>query len=96
MGILALLFAFGLGIPVGGVGGIVLGFTWYERKCGLLNDHNGVRAAAIRAELDDVMERRHPRDAGSVVSQPTVFSQGQFQKRFQVGRLAANHSDMAP
>jgi hypothetical protein len=95
MGILELLFAFGLGIPVGGVGGVVLGFAWYERKCGLLNDHSGARAASIRAELDDVMERRHPRDAGSVVSQP-VFSQGQFQKRFQVGRLAANHSDMAP
>jgi hypothetical protein len=95
MGILELLFAFGLGIPVGGVGGVVLGFAWYERKCGLLNDHSGARAASIRAELDDVMERRHPIGAGSVVSQP-VFSQGQFQKRFQVGRLAANHSDMAP
>jgi tRNA(Ile)-lysidine synthase TilS/MesJ len=54
-----LLCAFGLGFSIGGVGGIVLGFAWYERKCGLLADKSGERAAAIRAELDDVFDRRH-------------------------------------
>jgi hypothetical protein len=56
-----LLCAFGLGFSVGGVGGIVLGFAWYERKCGLLADKSGERAAAIRAELDDVLDRGHDR-----------------------------------
>jgi hypothetical protein len=56
-----LLCAFGLGFSAGGVGGIVLGFAWYERKCGLLSDKSGERAAAIRAELDDVLDPRHDR-----------------------------------
>ena len=51
-----LLPAFALGVLIGGVGGIVLGFVWYERKCGLLSDSSGKRAAAIRFELDDVFE----------------------------------------
>jgi hypothetical protein len=54
-----LLCAFGLGFSIGGVGGIVLGFAWYERKVGLFADKSGERAAAIRAELDDVLDRRH-------------------------------------
>ncbi len=44
-------------LVVGGVGGIILGFVWYERKCGLLSDRTGERAAAIRFELDDVFGR---------------------------------------
>jgi hypothetical protein len=55
-----LLSAFALGSLVGGVGGIVLGFVWYERKCGLLSDSSGKRAAAIRFELDDVFEGSAP------------------------------------
>jgi hypothetical protein len=31
----------------GGAGGIVLGFIWYEHKCGLLSDDTGQRASAI-------------------------------------------------
>ncbi len=57
MSILAPLCAFALGFCAGGAGGIVLGFVWYERKCGLLSDHSGKRAAAIRSELDDVVGR---------------------------------------
>jgi hypothetical protein len=55
-----LLPAFVLGALIGGVGGIVLGFVWYERKCGLLSDSSGKRAAAIRFELDDVFEGSAP------------------------------------
>jgi hypothetical protein len=55
MGFIAPLCAFGLGLCAGGVGGIVLGFVWYERKCGLLSDYTGKRRAAIRSELDDVL-----------------------------------------
>jgi hypothetical protein len=55
-----LLPAFVLGCLVGCVGGIVLGFVWYERKCGLLSDSSGKRAAAIRFELDDVFEGNAP------------------------------------
>jgi hypothetical protein len=51
------LCVFLLGSVVGAVGGIVLGFVWYEHKCGLLSDHSGKRAAGIRFELDDVFER---------------------------------------
>ena len=54
MNFLALLCSFALGCFIGGVGGIVLGFVWYERKCGLLSDHSGQRKAAIRYELDDI------------------------------------------
>lgn len=57
MGFVAPLCVFLLGFVVGAVGGIVLGFVWYERKCGLLSDSSGKRAAAIRFELDDVFER---------------------------------------
>ena len=48
------LYAFTLGFGLGGIGGIVLGFIWYEHKCGLLSDHSGKRMASIRFELDDV------------------------------------------
>jgi hypothetical protein len=58
MSLVGLFCAFTLGFLIGGGGGIVLGFAWYERKCGLLADKSGERAAAIRAELDDVLERR--------------------------------------
>jgi hypothetical protein len=54
MSFFALLSSFALGLCVGGAGGIVLGFVWYERKCGLLSDHSGRRAAAIRYQLDDI------------------------------------------
>ena len=59
------LCAFALGLSVGGAGGIILGFAWYERKCGLLSDQSGKRRAAIRYELDDVYlprggDRRDP------------------------------------
>jgi uncharacterized membrane protein YsdA (DUF1294 family) len=46
--------AFVLSSVVGGGVGFVLGFIWYEHKCGLLSDHTGKRAAGIRFELDDV------------------------------------------
>jgi hypothetical protein len=51
------LCAFVLGSLVGGVGGILFGFVWYEHKCGLLSDHSGKRIAAIRFELDDDFAR---------------------------------------
>jgi hypothetical protein len=54
MSFIAPLCVFLLGCVVGGVGGIVLGFVWYEHKSGLLSDHSGKRAAGIRFELDDV------------------------------------------
>ena len=54
MSFVAPLCAFMLGFGVGGIGGIVLGFVWYEHKCGLLSDHSGKRAASIRFELDDL------------------------------------------
>jgi hypothetical protein len=54
---IAPLCAFALGSIVGGVGGIIIGFAWYEHKCGLFSDHNGARAAGIRFELDDVFGR---------------------------------------
>jgi hypothetical protein len=57
MNFVASLSAFALGFGVGGAGGIVLGFVWYERKCRLLSDYSGERAAAIRSELDDVFGR---------------------------------------
>jgi hypothetical protein len=60
MSILAPLCAFALGFCAGGASGIVLGFLWYERKCGLYSDHSGKRAAAIRSELDDVVRRNTP------------------------------------
>jgi hypothetical protein len=53
MGFALIALGFMLGCPCG----IILGFIWYERKCGLFADHSGKRAAAIRFELDDVMER---------------------------------------
>ena len=55
-----LLGVFVLGSFVGGVGGIILGFVWYEHKCGLLSDSSGKRAAAIRYELDDIFESSVP------------------------------------
>ena len=54
MGFFALLSSFALGLCIGAAGGIVLGFVWYERKCGLFSDPTGERAAAIRNELDDI------------------------------------------
>jgi hypothetical protein len=56
MSLVAPLCAFTLGFGVGGIGGIVLGFVWYERKCGLLSDYSGKLAASIRFELDDVFK----------------------------------------
>jgi hypothetical protein len=59
-----LIFYFALGFCIGGVGGIVVGFVWYERKCGLFSDHTGQRARAIRYELDDIIGhyvRRSPK-----------------------------------
>jgi hypothetical protein len=50
-----LIFYFALGFCIGGVGGIVVGFVWYERKCGLFSDRTGQRATAIRYELDDII-----------------------------------------
>jgi hypothetical protein len=46
--------AFVLGFAVGASAGIVLGFVWYEHKCGLLAERGGERTAGIRFELDDV------------------------------------------
>jgi hypothetical protein len=63
------LCAFGLGILVGAVGGIVLGFAWYERKCGLLTDERGKRAT-IRAELDDVMDRLAEKRRSTIDGEP--------------------------
>jgi hypothetical protein len=63
MSILASLCAFALGFCAGGAGGIVLGFVWYERKCGLISDRSGKRAAAIRSELDDVVARNTLQEA---------------------------------
>ena len=57
MSYIGLLCAFALGILACGAAGIVAGFAWYERKCGLLADTSGKRAMAIRAEQDDVMDR---------------------------------------
>lgn len=56
MSFFTLLCSFALGFCIGGAGGIVLGFVWYEHKVGLLSDHTGRRAAAIRNELDDIYE----------------------------------------
>jgi hypothetical protein len=61
MGFVVPLCVFALGFAVGGCGGIVIGFVWYERRCGLLSDHSGERAAVIRWELDDVFGRSVPR-----------------------------------
>jgi hypothetical protein len=58
MSFIASLCAFLLGSLVGCVGGVILGFVWYERKSGLLADPSGQRAAEIRFELDDVFARR--------------------------------------
>lgn len=68
MSFIGLLCAFGLGLLAGAAGGIVLGFAWYERKCGLMTDQSGKRAAAIRAELDDVMDRRLPERRRSTIN----------------------------
>jgi hypothetical protein len=97
MSFIGLLGAFGLGVPVGGVGGIVLGFAWYEHKCGLLTDASGKRAMAIRSELDDVMGRI-AYDAGwkSVVSPNKAFTERWRENRFEVEKCAERHSDMAP
>lgn len=54
MSFIELLYPYSVGFGVGGIGGIVLGFVWYEHKCGLLSDRTGTRAAAIWSELDDV------------------------------------------
>jgi hypothetical protein len=97
MSFIGLLGAFGLGVPVGGVGGIILGFVWYEHKCGLLADKSGERARAIRAELDDVMGSL-PQDVGrqSVVSPNMAFTERRRKIRFEVEKFAERHSDMAP
>ena len=96
MSVIGLLGAFGLGVPVGGLGGILVGFGWYERKCGLLSDASGERAKAIRAELDDVMGRI-PKDFGrpSVVSPDRAFTERR-RNRLEVEHFAERHSDMAP
>ena len=57
MSFVGFLCSFVLGFLGGGVAGIVFGFAWYERKCGLLLDHSGKRGSAVRAELDDVIGR---------------------------------------
>jgi hypothetical protein len=71
-----LVAAFVLGVFVGGVGGTVLGFVWYEHKSGLLSDSSGKRAAAIRFELDDVFEHKAPTgsDERFVLSTPVKAS----------------------
>ena len=51
---LVLLGLFVLGFIIGGIGGIVLGFAWYEHKCGLFSDHSGRRMRAIRYTLEDL------------------------------------------
>jgi hypothetical protein len=60
------LCALALGFGVGGIGGIILGFIWYEHKCGLLSDHSGKRATSIQFELDDVF-RPMAQTGGSVI-----------------------------
>jgi hypothetical protein len=60
------LCAFTLGFGFGGIGGIILGFIWYEHKCGLLSDHSGKRAASIQLELDEVF-RPIAKTGGSVI-----------------------------
>jgi hypothetical protein len=79
MGFAELLGAFVFGSFVGGVGGIVLGFVWYERKCGLWSDSSGKRGAAIRFELDDVFERSPAArgDEGSLVGSSTPIKASQ-------------------
>jgi hypothetical protein len=57
MSIGASLFVFAVGFCAAGASGVVLGFAWYERKCLLLSDQSGERAAEIRSELDDVFGR---------------------------------------
>ncbi len=57
MGSLGLFGLFALGFIIGGVAGIILGFAWYEHKCGLLSDHDGRRVRAIRYVLDDIFEQ---------------------------------------
>jgi hypothetical protein len=47
-----------IGSLFGCVGGIILGFVWYEHKSGLLADPGGQRVAGIRFELDDVFARK--------------------------------------
>jgi hypothetical protein len=76
MSFVEFLAAFVLGGFVGGVGGTVLGFVWYEHKSGLLSDSTGKRAAAIRFELDDVFEPRAPTggDEGFTLSSPVKAS----------------------
>jgi hypothetical protein len=97
MSFIGLLGAFGLGVPVGGVGGIILGFVWYERKCGLLTDASGERAMAIRAELDDVMGRIHQDVGRQSVARPNMaLTERRRQNRFEVEKFAERHSDMAP
>jgi hypothetical protein len=63
------LYAFALGSGLGGIGGIVLGFIWYEYKCGLLSDHSGKRMASIRFELDDVFRPIAKTGAGVIPTQ---------------------------
>jgi hypothetical protein len=61
--------------PLWAVGGIVVGFAWYERKCGLLSDNTGKRAAEIRFELDDVVGRRRIiSDDGNYIAARRKFS----------------------
>ena len=56
MSFVAPLCALVLGFSVGGIGGIVIGFVCYERKCGLLSDHGGKRAEATRFKRDERLQ----------------------------------------
>jgi hypothetical protein len=58
MSSVALLYVCSAGLGVGGVGGLALGFVWYERKCGLLADHAGGRRATIWSGLGNVFRPR--------------------------------------
>jgi hypothetical protein len=59
MSFIAPLCGFLLGSLVGCIGGIALGFVWYEHKSGLFNDPGGKRSDGIRFELDDVFARKN-------------------------------------
>ena len=53
MGFLTLFLSVSLGMFVSIAAGILLNFSWYERKLGLLSNASRSRATAIRYELDD-------------------------------------------
>ena len=62
MSFIAPLCVFLLGCVVGGVGGIVLGFVWYEHKSGLLADPGGQADVGPNRDVGGVVrtEREHP------------------------------------